>query len=108
MIQVLELVTGFLPPWYTDSEVERVDWMNKILDKVWSKYEPVDGFCGCSPGIPTEAPTQLSVLIFALIAVYVVPTFGMAIQRRCLFTLARSSISFCVPFVYARVKKHLS
>ncbi|CAM9659324.1 unnamed protein product, partial [Hapterophycus canaliculatus] len=33
--KVLELVTGFLPPWYTDSEVERVDWMNKMLDKMW-------------------------------------------------------------------------
>lgn len=33
--QVLKLVTKFLPPWYTDSEVERVDWMNKTLDKVW-------------------------------------------------------------------------
>lgn len=32
--QVLELVTGFLPPWYTDSEVERVDWLNKMLNKV--------------------------------------------------------------------------
>lgn len=35
MLQVLEMVTGFLPPWYTDSEVERVDWLNKMLDKVW-------------------------------------------------------------------------
>ena len=31
---MLELVNGFLPPWYTDSEVERVDWLNKMLDKV--------------------------------------------------------------------------
>ncbi|CAN0553084.1 unnamed protein product, partial [Ectocarpus sp. 12 AP-2014] len=29
------MVTGFLPPWYTDSEVERVDWLNKMLDKMW-------------------------------------------------------------------------
>eukprot|EP00903_Cladosiphon_okamuranus_P007574 g7348.t1 len=33
--KILELVTGFLPPWYTDSEVERVDWLNKMLDKMW-------------------------------------------------------------------------
>lgn len=33
-LQVLQLVTGFLPPWYTDSEVERVEWMNKVLKKV--------------------------------------------------------------------------
>ncbi|CAM9695456.1 unnamed protein product, partial [Ectocarpus sp. 13 AM-2016] len=33
--KVLEMVTGFLPPWYTDSEVERVDWLNKMLDKMW-------------------------------------------------------------------------
>lgn len=32
--QVLQLVTGFLPLWYKDSEVERVEWMNKVLKKV--------------------------------------------------------------------------
>lgn len=32
--QVLKLVTDFLPAWYTDSEVERVDWLNKTLAKV--------------------------------------------------------------------------
>lgn len=36
---MLELVTGFLPPWYTDSEVERVDWLNKVLDKVRRRPE---------------------------------------------------------------------
>lgn len=35
----MEMVTGFLPPWYTDSEVERVDWLNKMLDKVGVVFE---------------------------------------------------------------------
>lgn len=32
--QVLKMVTEFMPPWYTDSEVERVQWLNKIVNKV--------------------------------------------------------------------------
>ncbi|CAM9821546.1 unnamed protein product [Choristocarpus tenellus] len=34
-MQVLKQVTSFLPAWYTDSEVERVEWINKILQKLW-------------------------------------------------------------------------
>lgn len=30
----MQLVTKFLPPWYTDSEAERVEWLNKIVNKV--------------------------------------------------------------------------
>jgi hypothetical protein len=33
--QVLKLVTQEMPQWFHDSEVERVEWINKILQKFW-------------------------------------------------------------------------
>lgn len=43
--QVLKMVTEFMPPWYTDSEVERMQWLNKVVNKVGHLYDIHYSYC---------------------------------------------------------------